>query len=139
MHNHFYFVSCYNLNPSYYRTTKTGGLPGLSFVKYKLKLLDTEFKFFVDSVLNVMCWLEVHESKDRMKKKPFFKQLGATASCVLCVVTAGKYIKTYHDYPPLTQKDEESDDEESIGQSSEDHIIIDKIETMMMSMMILPS
>ena len=72
-----------------------------------------------------MCWLEVQEGKNHMKKH-IFKQLGATASCVLCVVTAGKSIKTYHDYPPLTHKDEESGDEESIGQSSEDHIIIDK-------------
>ena len=63
--------------------------PNISFIKRKPKPLGTEFKVFVDSITNVMCWLEIQEGKKRMKRKPYFRRLGATASCVRRSVQAG--------------------------------------------------
>ena len=76
------------------RTTKTGGLPNISFIQRKPKPLGTEFKYFIDSVLSVLLHLEVQEGKVRMSHKSHFKTLGATASCVLRAVDAGKEFDT---------------------------------------------
>ena len=53
------------------RTTKTGTLPNLSFVKRKPEPLGTEFKNLVDGISGHMLWLELQEGKERMKNKVF--------------------------------------------------------------------
>jgi len=69
------------------RTTKTGGLPHLSFIARKPEPLGTEFKNLVDGVTGAMLWLEIQEGKERMKKKQF-QNMGSTAACVMRGVAA---------------------------------------------------
>ena len=76
--NNITFILFYSL----LRTTKTGGLPHLSYVARKSEPLGTEFKNLVDGLSGEMMWLEVQEGKDRMKKKPY-QNLGGTAACVM--------------------------------------------------------
>ena len=52
-----------------YRTTKTGGLPDLTYVQRKPEPLGTELKCFVDAVLMVMLFVEIQEGRVRMSKK----------------------------------------------------------------------
>ena len=51
------------------RTTKTGGLPNITYVQHKPKPLETKFKCFVDSIMKIMLYIEVQEGKVRMSKK----------------------------------------------------------------------
>jgi len=51
------------------RTTKTGNLPNLLYVKRKLDPLGTEFKNIVDEMTGAMLWLEIQEDKVRMFTK----------------------------------------------------------------------
>ena len=64
----------------FYRTTKTGTLPNLSFVMRKPEPLGTEFKTIVDGLSGIMLWLEVQEGKDRMAKLAHTKELGGDSS-----------------------------------------------------------
>ena len=59
------------------------GLPALTYVSRKPKPMGTEFKCFIDSVLNIMLHIELQEGKVCMSDKNHFKELGAAASCVL--------------------------------------------------------
>ena len=54
---------------TYCRTTATGGLPNISFIKRKPEPLGTEFKNIVDGLTVQILWLEIQEGKDRMKTK----------------------------------------------------------------------
>jgi hypothetical protein len=65
------------------RTTKTGGLPNISFIKRKPKPLGTEYKNICCGVTGIVLHLEIQEGKVAMKTKPFFNRLGATAACAL--------------------------------------------------------
>ena len=48
-------------------------------------------------MFGIICYLEIQEGKERMKSKRFFKQLGATTSCVLRAVEHGKHITASQD------------------------------------------
>ena len=65
------------------RTTKTGGLPNISFIKRKPKPLGTEYKNICCGITGIVLHLEIQEGKNSMKTKPFFNRLGATAACAL--------------------------------------------------------
>ena len=71
-----------------FRTTKTGGLPNLSFVARKPKPLGTEFKNVVDGMSGVMMWLEIQEGKERMRALEHTQAFGGTTACVLRGVKA---------------------------------------------------
>ena len=79
------------------RTTKTGGLPNITYVQRKPKPLGTEFKCFVDAITKIMLYIEVQEGKVRMSSKPHFANLGATASCVMRCVNAGNQFTAFPD------------------------------------------
>ena len=84
------FISYFNdpLTSFCRRTTKTGGLPNLSYVARKPKPLGTEFKNVVDGMSGVMMWLEIQEGKERMRALEHTQALGGTAACVLRGVNA---------------------------------------------------
>lgn len=64
------------------RTTKTGGLPNISFIMRKPVPLGTEFKNVCCSVTGIMLYVEVQRGKDGMKKKhPSNGIYGATTGC----------------------------------------------------------
>ena len=68
----FYFYYHLTINYTYfYRTTKTGGLPNLSFVMRQIEPLSSEFKDIVDGMTGIMPWLEIQEGKNRMRKEIF--------------------------------------------------------------------
>ena len=67
----------------FYRATKTGTLPNLSFVMRKPEPLGTKFKTIVDGLSGIMLWLEVQEGKEQMSKLAHTKELGGTAACVV--------------------------------------------------------
>ena len=56
----------------YKRTTKSGGLPNLSYIKQKPEPLGTEFKVANDGLSGMMAWIEIQEGKERMAKKTSF-------------------------------------------------------------------
>ena len=78
------------------------------FIQRKPKPLGTEFKCFVDSVLLVLLHLELQEGKVRMSQKSHFQTLGATASCVLRAVDAGKEFDTQCVTSEQSQIDEQN-------------------------------
>ena len=86
------------------RTTKTGNLPNLSYVKRKPEPLGTEFKNIVDGLIGVMLWMEIQEGKVRMSTKEF-QSLGSTCACVLRGV-----MSTSH-YKPVPIEDRTEDTE----------------------------
>ena len=65
-----------------FRTTKTGGLPNISYIKRKPEPIGTEFKNVVDGIAGNIIWLEIQEGQERMKTKEF-QNLGSTAACTL--------------------------------------------------------
>jgi hypothetical protein len=65
------------------RVTKLGGLPNISYILRKPEPLGTEFKTAVCPTLQVMTHMEICEGKEAMKSKPFQKDLGGTAACVV--------------------------------------------------------
>jgi len=69
------------------QTTKTGGLPNISYIKRKPKPLEgTELKDVADGrsgLLHLLVWLEIQEGKTRMGGKPYVKALGANAACAM--------------------------------------------------------
>ena len=79
-----------------FRTTKTGGLPNLSFVTRKPEPLGTEFKNIVDGMTGAMLWLEIQEGKERMRQREYTQDLGGTAACVLRDVKDAAHFKHHH-------------------------------------------
>ena len=77
-----------------FRTTKTGELPNISYVKRKPEPLGTEVKNIVDGISGSMLWIEIQEGKERMKNKEF-QNLGSTAACTLRGVMATKDFDSY--------------------------------------------
>lgn len=65
------------------RTTKTAGLPNISFIKRKPKPLGTEAKTACDCATGVMVHFEVQEGKDAMRVKEHAPELGVTAACTV--------------------------------------------------------
>ena len=63
------------------RTTKTGGLPHLSFILRKPEPLGTEFKVICCGVTGIMLHLEIQRGNYAMKKLAHFRQLGAMSAC----------------------------------------------------------
>jgi hypothetical protein len=63
------------------KTSKTGNLPNISFVKRKPKPLGTEVKNMVCGATRMMLALEIQEGKFPMREKPHCDRLGATAAC----------------------------------------------------------
>ena len=99
-------ISNINLFYLYYnRTTKSGGLPNLSYIKRKPEPLGTEFKVATDGLSGMMAWLEIQEGKERMAKKDFFIELGATAGCVMRGVKNGEKYESESDNNESTKKD----------------------------------
>ena len=98
-------ISNINLFYLYYnRTTKSGGLPNLSYIKRKPEPLGTEFKVATDGLSGMMAWLEIQEGKERMPKKDFFIELGATAGCVMRGVKNGEKYESESDNNESTKK-----------------------------------
>ncbi len=64
------------------RLDKFGGLPNISFIKRKLKPLDTEFKTMCDTESGVMKFMEIQQGEDAKRSKPFAVELGVTSCCV---------------------------------------------------------
>eukprot|EP00873_Tetraselmis_striata_P006958 jgi/Tetstr1/427222/TSEL_017410.t1 len=66
------------------RSTKTGGLPNISFIKRKPKPLGTEGKTACDCATGVMIHFEIQEGRDAMRlMKEHAPELGVTAACTL--------------------------------------------------------
>eukprot|EP00873_Tetraselmis_striata_P028533 jgi/Tetstr1/448797/TSEL_036031.t1 len=65
------------------RSTKTGGLPNISFIKRKPKPLGTEGKTACDCATGVMIHFEIEEGRDAMRLKEHAPELGVTAACTL--------------------------------------------------------
>lgn len=72
------------------RTSKTGGLPHISFVKRKPRPLGTEFKNVACAETGVMLHLELQRGKEPMKHSDYHRELGATAACTLRMGLATK-------------------------------------------------
>ena len=85
------YAQCLLLHILLHRTTKTGTLPNISFIKRKPEPLGTEFKNIVDGISGNMVWLEIQEGKDRMKDKEYHN-LGSTIACSLRGMIATKDI-----------------------------------------------
>ena len=77
------------------RTTKTGSLPNISYVKRKPEHLGTEVKNIVDGISGNMIWIEIQEGKERMKIKEF-QEFGSTTACTLRGI---KDVRSF-DFPP---------------------------------------
>ena len=77
-------VCCFDESMSAFipRTTKTGGLPNLSFIARKPEPLGTELKVVADGLTGKFIWMEIQEGKERMQSKQF-QSLGSTAACTL--------------------------------------------------------
>ena len=65
------------------RTTQTGGLPTISFIKRKPEPLGTEFKTVCCARTGVMLHMELQRGKKSMPKEKYGEQFGATAACTL--------------------------------------------------------
>ena len=65
------------------RTTKTGGLPNITFILRKPEPLGTEFKCAGCSAAKFMMFLEIQRGKEAMKLQRYNRELGATAACTL--------------------------------------------------------
>ena len=65
------------------RTSKTGGLPNISFILRKPEPLGTEFKNICCGETGIMQCLEICRGKEGMKEKRLQRELGATAACTV--------------------------------------------------------
>ena len=63
------------------RTTKTGGLPNLTYLARKPEPLGTEFKTVCCGVSGLMVHMEIQRGKDGMKEARYNRSHGATAGC----------------------------------------------------------
>ena len=73
------------------RTTKTGGLPHISWIQRKPEPLGTEFKTVACSKTGMMLHLEIQEGKDAMGKKEYSSEFGGTAACTFRLVDSSKH------------------------------------------------
>jgi hypothetical protein len=67
-------------------TSRFGGLPHISYIIRKPEPLGVECKTSVCPTPNIMTYMEVCESKEGMKNKPFHYILDATTACTVCMV-----------------------------------------------------
>ena len=58
-------------------------MPNLSYIKRKPEPLGTKFKVANDGFSGMMAWIKIQEGKERMTRRDFFPELGATAGCVM--------------------------------------------------------
>ena len=65
------------------RSTKTGGLPHLSYIPRKPNPFGTEFKVVADGAIDVFCGIEIQEGKKSMRNLPYVRQFGAICACTL--------------------------------------------------------
>jgi hypothetical protein len=65
------------------QTTKTGGLPHISFIMRKPEDLGTELKVVADTESTLFIGLEIQEGKHPMRAKDYSNEKGATAGCCL--------------------------------------------------------
>ena len=73
------------------RTTKTGGLPNISFIIRKPEPLGTEFKDTAcKKVRGAIKHLELQRGKMGMRSKEYCAEMGATAACTLRMCEAGR-------------------------------------------------
>ena len=86
------------------RTTKTGGLPNISYILQKPEPLGTEYKNLVDAFQGKIVWKEIQEGKERMRNKPY-QNLGSTTACVMRGVTE----TSGYDFIPLEQEEGQDD------------------------------
>lgn len=63
------------------RTSKTGGLPHLSYIQRKPRPLGTEFKNAADAESGIMLFLEIQKGRVGMRGAEFAGELGAQAAC----------------------------------------------------------
>lgn len=70
------------------RTSKTGGLPHLSFIKRKPKPLGTELKTLCCGISGVILRLEIQEGKGPMRKMPNVSELGSNAASAYRLVSS---------------------------------------------------
>ena len=68
-------------------TTKTGGLPNLSYIFRKLEFLGTDCKNLVNDFQGEAVWKDIMEGKNCMSKKEY-SNLGGTTVCVMRSVTS---------------------------------------------------
>lgn len=80
-----------------FRTSKTRGLPNLSFVVCKFEPLGTDFKNILDGMTGAMFRSEVQEGKEKMQQCEYTKDLGGTAACVMRGVTEAANFKHHPD------------------------------------------
>jgi hypothetical protein len=73
------------------RTTKTGGLPVLTYVQRKPEPLGTEFKCVADAETGIMLFLEVQRGKEGMRQEKYYKEHGTTMSCTIRLVEGTSY------------------------------------------------
>ena len=73
------------------RTTKTGGLPNISYIFRKLEPLGTEFKDTTCGVIQgAIKHLEIQRGKMPTREKTYCREMGATAACTLRMCEAGQ-------------------------------------------------
>ena len=60
-----------------------GGIPHLSFVKRKPQPLGAELKAVCDGSTGVCMFVEMQEGKERMRRKAFVEEYGATTACTV--------------------------------------------------------
>ena len=65
------------------QTTKTGGLPNISYIQRKPEDLGLECKSGACPVLKILTYLEIQRGKEGMLVKPYHRALGATAACTV--------------------------------------------------------
>lgn len=65
------------------RSTKTGGLPHLSYVMRKLEPLGLEWKVTRCTVTGIIMHLEIMRGKEGMKSSKYQSEYGATTACIL--------------------------------------------------------
>ena len=66
------------------RTTKTGGLPNLTWLIRKLEPLGIEFKTVSCSITGVMMFMEIQRAKDGMQDIKYNREYGATVVQLGC-------------------------------------------------------
>lgn len=75
------------------RTSKTGGLPHLSYIQRKPRPLGTEFKNAADAESGMMLWLEIQRGKSGMSEHEFVSELGPQAACSARLAKASLHLQ----------------------------------------------
>ena len=74
------------------RTTKTGGLPTISFILQKPEDLGAELKIVVCAVTGVILSIEIQRGKEAMREARHSARIGCTAACTLRGVEQAEHI-----------------------------------------------